>query len=269
MKNLVILLLLIAITGCTVTVKENMITTPEVKLNQDNLVKLEQNYKSTEIPTKDGSRLFSLYKYDPQVKTTLVLFHGNALNLTLQPWFGILDTLTELDVNILAIDYRGFGSSGGSASFINMKEDAVAAMAFLPKDQKLYVYGLSLGSVLATDVITDPRVQGAIIEGGLTNQTEMIDVFKANNTFGSFYNVKLDPNLTFDTAVAIQNSDKPILVIHGKQDQSIPLSMGQTIFAASSNQASDLYIVEEGGHCNAFAIEKETYLDKLRNFINS
>ena len=119
---------------------------------------------------------------------------------------------------------------------------------------------LSLGSVMATEVMGDNRVKGLIIEGGITNQTEMISLFKSRKMFGSLVSVELDENLMFDTTKLINNYQKPIFVIHGNKDENIPLEMGKAIFNASNNAGSMLYVVEGGNHCDTFAVNKDRYL---------
>ena len=140
-KIISLLALLINVTACSVTVREDMIVSPSIELDNNNFKILSEDYRSVNMSAIDGSELFALYKFDPKVDTTIIILHGNALNLTLQPWFGVLNTVKELNVNVLAIDYRGFGRSKGNASFSHMKEDAVSAMNFLPKNQNIYVYG--------------------------------------------------------------------------------------------------------------------------------
>lgn len=268
MKKIITIIFILSITACSVTVKEDMIASPSKDINSQNLEVLSNAYNTVELYAKDGSKLFALKKYNPNIKTTLIVFHGNALNLTLQPWFGTLNTLNELNVNILAIDYRGFGESEGKASFSHMKEDALSTLSIVPNDQDVYVYGLSLGSVMATEVMTDKRVKGVIIEGGITNQNEMIDLFKSRKTFGSLFTVELDENLKFDTPKLIKNHQTPILVIHGNQDKNIPVSMGKAIFNASTHSDSRLFLVDNGGHCDTFSVDKDEYLERLNAFIN-
>lgn len=268
MKYLTIFILIFSISACSVTVKEDMIASPSKDINSQNLKTLSKVYSTVELTAKDGSKLFALQKYNSDIKTTLVVFHGNALNLTLQPWFGVLNTLSELNINILAIDYRGYGESEGKASFTHMKEDAQSTLNIVSSDQNVYVYGLSLGSVMAAEVMTDKRVKGVIIEGGITNQNEMIDLFKSKKTFGSLFNVELDKSLNFDIPKSIQSHQIPLLVIHGNQDDNIPVSMGETIFTASNHSNSRLFLVDNGGHCDTFAVDKDEYLERLNTFIN-
>lgn len=266
-RNTTVLFLALWVSACTVVVREDMIITPSVDIDGANLRILNTAYESIEIDASDESKIFALHKNDSTIGTTIVVFHGNALNLTLQPWFGMLDTLGKLDVNVLAIDYRGFGKSEGEANFTHMKEDAISTMNYLPNNQNIFVYGLSLGSVMAAEVMNDRRVKGVIIEGGITNETEMVEWFRSRNSLGSLAKVELDANLVFDIPKLVESFQKPILVIHGDEDDNIPLDMGKTIFNSTTNEESVLFIVEGGGHCDSFAIDEEKYLGAITAFL--
>ncbi|WOI38541.1 alpha/beta hydrolase [Alteromonas sp. CI.11.F.A3] len=268
-KILIAFIFILVTTACSITVNEDMITSPSKEIDSENLRTLQLAYRPVELLSEDGSKLFALEKSNSTNSTTVVIFHGNALNLTKQPWFGVLNTLSDLNVNVLAIDYRGFGKSEGKANFTNMKEDAITAIESISKEQDIFLYGLSLGSVMAAETAKDPRVKGLIIEGGITNETDMIDLFKSRKTFGSLFSVELDENLKFDIPNIVEQSNLPLLVIHGLQDENIPASMGKSIFAASSNPDSDLYLVEDGGHCDTFSVDRKAYLKKIDTFINT
>jgi pimeloyl-ACP methyl ester carboxylesterase len=270
-KTLISLYCFLYLTACSIVVKEDMVVSPSKEINNANLehLKSKSGYKEVNLFTENNLKIYGLEKINDNKVITILVLHGNALNLSLQPWFGVLDSISALDVNILAIDYQGFGYSEGTASFSSMNQNARTALDSIPKGQSVFVYGLSLGSVMAAELAKDERIKGIIIEGGITNEKEMIELYQSRNIFGSLVTIELGAKLKFDNVSIIENIDKPILVIHGDEDTNIPISMGKRIHKASKNKFSEFYLVEGGGHCDTFRKDKENYLNKIGAFINS
>lgn len=259
----------LTLTACSVTVTEQMIVSPSTEIDRDNLSLLidQAGYSESYIETPSGERLHSLALNQSTTQPTILVLHGNALNLTHQPWFGLLQSLAELPYNVLAIDYQGYGLSTGEASFSAMRADTASTLATLPDNSQIVVYGLSLGSVMALDISQDMRVQGVILEGAVTTESAMIEVFRQRNTLGRFASVNVDERISFDNTQTVTTLDKPVLVIHGDNDQNIPLSMGETLYAASPVNSSVLYVVEGGGHADTFHIDNERFKNEVSAFI--
>lgn len=261
--------LAILLTGCSMTVTEQMILSPSTEINQQNLDTLidQQGFEEIYLTHADGTNIHGLQRRSPNASTTLVVFHGNALNMTLQPWFGILQSLAELNVDVVAIDYQGFGKSDGEASFSNMNRDAELLMASLDEDTAIVLYGLSLGSVMAMEASQDPRVSGVILEGAVSNHDDMIEFFRGRNSLGSFVSLNVDPNIQFDNEAAAARLQVPLLAIHGEDDDNIPYRMSQQIYQSYQGPDAEFMLVEGGGHCNTFHVEPERYQTSLSAFI--
>lgn len=261
---------LIFVSGCTVTVTEQMIVSPSTEINQENLSELVEGagFEERFIQHSDGTSLHTLQREQANAPLTIVVFHGNALNMTLQPWFGLLNSLSQFDVNVIAIDYQGFGKSDGVASFSNMSKDAELLMATIDSDTPIIVYGLSLGSVMAMSVSDDPRVQGVILEGAVSNDEEMIEFFRDRNRLGRFASLDVDPNINFDNNHHANNLELPILFIHGKDDQNIPYRMGQSIYDSYQGENGRFLLVESGGHCDTFHVSPGVFESAISGFIS-
>lgn len=267
-KHWVLMVALFLTQACTVMVRDDMVVSPATEMNQTNLNALidEAGYRPVQIPS-EASVLYGLERRPADARATLVVLHGNALNLSIQPWYGLLEALAETEFNVLAIDYRGFGLSTGTASFSNMRDDARVALQSVSDDQPVFLYGLSLGSVVAAELADDPKVQGMILEGGITDTDDMISTFQSRRLFGSLFNVDVEDSLQFDAVTELEQLDKPVLVIHGKRDENIPFEYGQALYAATRHPGSDFYPVEEGGHCDTFHVESERFLTRLTGFV--
>lgn len=269
--NYIAFIFTLCLASCSMTVKDTMIVSPSKQINGENLEQLTKvhGYSPQWLATENGKQIYALNKRVEGQNTTLLVLHGNALNMSLQPWFGVLEALAKTNFNILAIDYQGYGLSDGEASFSTMMNDAQLAISTLNKDENVYVYGLSLGSVMATSIANDKRVAGLIIEGGITNVAEMVQLYQSRRLLGNLIDVQLDNKLKFDNIAALKGINKPILIIHGEKDNNIPLSMGEALYNASSHGLSELYSVPEGGHCDTFIKDGTNYLPRINKFIQS
>lgn len=125
---------------------------------------------------------------------TVVYFHGNAGNLGNRcPLYHQL--YYHCAVNILAVEYRGYGESAGEPSEEGLKADARAALAYLATredvDQSsIFLFGASLGGAVATQLAAEvadeekrgegegerrkyPPVRGVILENTFTGVAEL------------------------------------------------------------------------------------------------
>lgn len=103
---------------------------------------------------------------NPAAPTILFLHDGSgSLSNTLPN----LDLLRRADVNIFAIDYRGFGQSEGPhPTEAHMGEDAVAALEYLTETRHISItrivpYGLGLAAPLAVNLANTHQALPAVI----------------------------------------------------------------------------------------------------------
>ena len=58
----------------------------------------------------------------------------------------------------------------------------------------------------------------------------------------------------------------PVLIIHGADDEIIPVAMGRRLFAAA-NSPKDLYIIPGAHHNDTYVVGGKTYFERLKRFI--
>lgn len=88
-----------------------MIFFPE-KLEKDFKFSFSQKFEELNIPTKDGFNLnAALFKTDSS-KGIIFYLHGNAGSIN--SWGEVATTYTDLQYDVLILDYRGYGKSDGS-----------------------------------------------------------------------------------------------------------------------------------------------------------
>ncbi len=66
-----------------------------------------------------------------------------------------------------------------------------------------------------------------------------------------------------------QIAPRPILFIHGKADETIPVSHAYRLFGASpASSQNQLWIVPKAGHTRAYKTHPEEYISKITIFLN-
>ena len=143
------------------------------------------DYKELKIETKDKVKLHGWFvkanRENPLAYRTILFFHGNAGNIGGRlPNIEVL--VKKLKCNVLIVDYRGYGNSEGKPSEKGLALDAEATLFYaldklrdLVNEQKLYVFGRSLGAAVAIRLAQEYSVdiKGLILENAFTSVTDM------------------------------------------------------------------------------------------------
>ena len=134
--------------------------------------KVEFNYKEIFIKVDDQIRLKSwLIDKDLNNFKTLLIFHGNAGDLSNRIYK--LNELNKLNINILLISWRGFSGNKGSPTEKNLYQDAKAAIKWLNdqkiNNNKIVLYGESLGTGVAVEMAKDNNFNSLILESPFTS----------------------------------------------------------------------------------------------------
>lgn len=251
--------------GCY-TIDESMFFQP-IKLER-----LSNDYKFNDIyfSIEDSISLNGWYLTKENSDAIILLLHGNSKNLYSYPWTNIINSLSKLNVDVFAIDYRGYGKSSGQPSFKGIYQDSDAALNYLqehnPENKPIIIYGLSLGSIPAVKIATRDVVAGLILEGALSSTKDVLDATVSRFWLLNFVKIKYDENLEYDNLKEIQNVRAPVLIIYGKND-NLPESMSLKLFNSIIHNNKKYWLVEKGIHCDTYKVEPEEYITTLSNFI--
>jgi len=188
---------------------------------------------------------------------TILYSHGNAEDLgDIQP---VLQELHNIGFSVFAYDYRGYGTSQGTPSEDNAYRDIDTAYKYLIQQlrvppERIIAYGRSVGGGVAVDLAARQPVGGLIMESAFTS---------------AFLTVLPMPILPFDKFRNIDKIKKvkcPVLVMHGKDDQVVPFSHGQELFAAAHEPKRYLW-VDGAGHNDFIWVAGDRYTKTLQEFI--
>jgi hypothetical protein len=217
------------------------------------------------LTTKDNVRLNAWYLPHPGARKVLLWFHGNAENIG--HGLNHLQSYGRLGVNVLALDYRGYGKSQGSPDEAGVYLDADAAYDYLVQERQvrpedIVVFGHSLGGVVAIDLASRRTCGGLIVESSFTTAGDMARRMFHIPGLGYLLRTR------FDSLSKIARVRAPVLVIHGTRDPMIPFEMARRLYEAAPEPKS-FFPVEGAGHDDIVDIGGEPYLEKLRTFLAS
>jgi pimeloyl-ACP methyl ester carboxylesterase len=223
-----------------------------------------------ELLTPDGTKLAGWFLPPPpgQERTGgepgpgLLWFYGNGENIaTIWP---VLRDYQPPGTALLVVDYPGYGGSGGRATERSLHAAADAAheaLAHRPgvDPARLYVYGRSLGSVLATGVVARRGAAGLILESPFTNARAM-----ARRHYRLF--PRFVVRLALDNLATVARVRCPVLVFHGTADWIVPIEMGREVAAAIPGPV-EFVAIEGAGHNDTYDVGGRAYRAKLAAFV--
>ena len=219
------------------------------------------NYEDVSLTTSDNERLHGWYVPATNPRGALLFFHGNAGNISHR--LDSIKTFHELDLDILIIDYRGYGQSTGKTSEQGTYLDAQAAWDYLvdtrgiPAD-RIIIFGRSLGGAIGTWLGVQNTPAAVIIESSFSSGVDI-----ARRLY-PFLPIHLLTRLQYPVADYASQLNCPVLVVHSRHDEIIPFSMGQAIYAAVKQEKKFLEL--RGDHNNGFIISQREYVAGFRDF---
>ena len=230
------------------------------------------HYEDAQFTTADGAQLHGWFipSANPNTADTLLWFHGNAGNISHR-----LDNLLllsrRLDTNILIFDYRGYGNSHGKPSERGLYADGEAALAYLRARgdidmTRLTLFGRSLGCAVAADLAARHPVKAVILESPFTSIDAMARHMRGGLT--SLIPTSWLIRSKFDSLSKIPNIHAPILIIHGDQDDIVPIQMARELYAAA-NAPKQFYPIAGASHNNTVLIGGDAYFNALKEFISA
>ncbi|NNL95007.1 MAG: alpha/beta hydrolase [Xanthomonadales bacterium] len=219
-------------------------------------------FEDVNVLTPDGEKLHGWYIHAAQARGAVLFFHGNAGNISHR--LESIAKFNRLGLEVLIIDYRGYGQSTGKAGERGLYTDAEAAWDYLVFQKglapdRIVIFGRSLGGAVAAQLASRQQPGGLILESVFSSGIDMA------RTLYRFLPARLITRLEFPVTEFVARIDCPVLVIHSRDDEIIPYAMGQRVFQAVSS-ARKSFLEIRGGHNTGFILSEDTYLPALAAF---
>jgi len=198
----------------------------------------------------------------PASSGALLWFYGNGE--TIAAIWPIIREFRPPNAALLVLDYPGYGGSSGRATEAGVYEAGDLAYDALLKHpdvdrQRIYVYGRSLGSAVATHVAATHDVAGLILESPFTSARGM--AARHYRIFPRFL-----VRLGLDNLDRIGRIRCPILIFHGTADMLVPITMGREVAAAAGGPV-EFVMIEGSGHNDTYDMGGKAYREKLAAFV--
>lgn len=212
---------------------------------------------------KDGTPLAGWFlRSTPGSRSGLLWFYGNGENIA--AIWPVLKEFQPPGVDLLVVDYPGYGASGGRATEDRVYEAAdlaYDALAARVDPSRIFVYGRSLGSAVATHVAATHPVRGLILESPFTSARDM----------GRRHYAFLPPfllRLRLDNLTQIARTHCPVLVFHGTADRLVPIAMGRAVASAAPGPV-EFVAIAGSDHNETYEIGGQAYREKMWEFIEN
>jgi len=254
-------------------------------------------YESHMIPCADGVHIHAwlLFAFDtPKTAPTIIFFHGNAGNIGLRlP--NALQMLQHLRVNVLMVEYRGYGNSDSvTPTEAGLKLDAEAALRFVHQElgqargvidsSQIFLFGRSLGGSVAFHLAEHavmqqqqpnkngqqeqlPMIAGLIVENTFTSISAMVDKLMPFLTPIKPFVLKIGWN---SAAIVPKLHGVPILFLAGARDELVPHDHMRELVQlaeASGNAMVSMHVIPDGTHNESWIQGGPAYWDAIKNFM--
>jgi fermentation-respiration switch protein FrsA (DUF1100 family) len=215
------------------------------------------------LDTEDGVRIHAFFLPAAGASRALLFLHGNAGNASHRLPNAV--ALARLGIHVLLLDYRGYGLSEGKPSEAGVYADARAGLAHLTEElgiaeERIVVFGRSLGGAVAVDLARDRELAGVILESTFTSAAGVV-----RRSFGSL----LAPLVRgrFESDAKIGRLRSPLLFFHGDRDELIDFELGRALFEAAPPPKA-FETIAGAGHNDTVEVGGKAYFDRIRRFID-
>lgn len=193
----------------------------------------------------DGYKLHGWF-FKQESPHVVLIHHSNAGNVLM--WTSLVEHALTTGASVFIYDYRGYGRSEGTPTVSGICRDGLAAYRHLV-DERSYQpghivhFGSSLGGGVACEMAYRHKCAGLILHGAFSSLREMATLLLSATRYIPsvfFFRPKLD------NAARLAQINVPVLLLHGRWDDMIPLSQAQKNLNAAAGPKS---LVElQAGH---------------------
>eukprot|EP00931_Biecheleriopsis_adriatica_P047411 TRINITY_DN27331_c0_g1_i1.p1 TRINITY_DN27331_c0_g1~~TRINITY_DN27331_c0_g1_i1.p1 ORF type:complete len:369 (-),score=68.99 TRINITY_DN27331_c0_g1_i1:62-1105(-) len=198
----------------------------------------------------------------------VILFcHGNAADIgSMMGHF--LELSAVLRVDVVGVEYTGYGAAEGNLHTSHIGEDIEAAYTLITgmgvAPERIIVYGQSVGSAAAVQLAAAWPVGGLILHSPLASGLQVLDgqssCCRPSTViccFDVFRNDLLLPTVTC-----------PVLIMHGECDEIVHVRNARKLQRMCNEAKScTTYFVPQAGHNDLMESDSSVYFERLAKFL--
>lgn len=245
-------------------------------------IQFSKKTQETSLQSQDHFTLKAKYKAQ-DTHEWVILIHGYKSNNENMMSYG--ETYYQKGYNVLLPNNRAHGNSEGH--YIGMgwldKEDIALWVDWIvnrDKEAKIIIHGVSMGGATTMMISGDnlDHVVGYVEDCGYTSVWDIfaseldkrfsLPTFPVLDVSNLVANIKA--GYDFKKASSLEQvklNQKPMLFIHGGQDDFVPTDMVYEVYGACQS-IKDLYIADQAGHAESKDYDPQAYWNKVFSFID-
>lgn len=240
---------------------------PSLRISIPEMSSKHSNVSFTKISAKGGSKILIADIAPTKNKKNIAILICYPDSGNIQKWLGYGLMLAEMGYQAIMFDYRGFGGSDKFTidkdtlyydEFINDAQAAYGYMATTYPSYKKGLFGLSMGSIMASKLALELKGDFLIADSFVAN----IDEAESRIEQITKRNIILPPS-GYSYNDDIQYLNIPMLLFSGKYDTVCTASS----LSRLSNQQTQI-VVYNGGHLEGPQSLNMAYFSRIDKFIS-
>ncbi|HIN79503.1 MAG TPA: alpha/beta hydrolase [Planctomycetes bacterium] len=219
---------------------------------------LPDEAEEIEFASADGTELSGVWFPAEEASAVLLHCHGNAGNISHR--FHVARHWQDLGWSVFLFDYRGYGRSHGKPTEEGMIADARAAIAMARRlsGNDVVAYGRSLGTVPAVVLACEGETVGLILDSPFLDAQAMAREILPIPGLGKLLRIGLDNSSRIGSITC------PLLVLHGEEDEMVPLEQALEVHRLAP-EPKRLVVIPGGRHNDSR--QSGVALDAVREFL--
>lgn len=224
-----------------------------------------------QVPVEAENEIYVHCRFYPGNKEWpwMLYFHGNGEVVSDYDEFSRLYNAQR--INLVVADYRGYGGSKGSPTFVHLVEDAHRIFRAVREElsrrefnPELWLMGRSLGSISALELAFhyQQEVRGLVIESGFASLTRLIKGLE----LPADYRV-MEP-IEQECLQMLGEIKLPALVIHGEEDNLVYLREGKLVFEQLGSQEKEMLVIPGAGHNDVVIMDLPRYFGAIAGLVH-
>jgi fermentation-respiration switch protein FrsA (DUF1100 family) len=220
-------------------------------------------FEEVRIVTSDGEKLHAWIQFVESSPWTVVIFHGNAGNLSYHQ--ATLLPFRKLGLQAILFDYRGYGLSSGHPTEKGLMLDGEAVTDYVGKTlgvsrERIVYFGQSLGSGVAALLAAKRPPARLILESAYPSLSQVASLHYPFLPSGLLLRDR------FESTAAVRGLSCPILFLHPALDEIIPVSLGRALFETAHEPKK--FVELPGAHHNdVFDVAMAEQVEAIGDFL--
>ena len=233
-----------------------------------------KDFNKQQITKVSQSRMFNIgdlhyiniWKFEHFKGNRVVLyFHGNNDNISYRKY--VIDICHFLKLNLVLIDYRGYGDSSALPNSKFLLEDAKTVYLHVAQHynpEEIIIWGESLGGIPAIWTAHKYKCHALILLSTFADLRTIVDKMDAPDMIKKMLN-KIAHNKYMNNSKWIRDVDVPTVIIHSPDDDILPYINAELNYNSVNTDKKKLINIS-GPHAHPYFTYEN--LEDLLKFIN-